>query len=64
MIEGMSRSMQLRQDIIAAARHLFDEQGYESTTLEHVAERLGLAVDLVIRFFYTKDALLEAVWSE
>ena len=53
-----------RAAIIAAARHLFVEQGYEHTTLAEIVRRAGGSLATVYKLFGNKDGLLEAVIRE
>ncbi|CAO5158365.1 hypothetical protein FAIPA1_10275 [Frankia sp. AiPs1] len=43
--------------ILAAARELFAEQGYERTTIRAVAARAGVDAGLVMHYFHSKDEL-------
>lgn len=47
----------LRDDIGVAARRLFAEQGYGSTTIEQVAEAAGVSARTVFRHFPRKEDL-------
>src|SRR5579862_4454081 len=47
--------------ILAAARSLFDRNGYAKTSMEDVAERAGLAVGTLYNYFRSKDDLLLAI---
>jgi AcrR family transcriptional regulator len=49
-----------RADILAAARALFAERGYEATTIRAVAARADVDPALVHRLFGPKEALLKA----
>ncbi|UTA48776.1 TetR/AcrR family transcriptional regulator [Simiduia sp. 21SJ11W-1] len=51
------RSEEKRQQIIAAASHLFTEQGYLSTSMDQVAEAAGVSKQTVYSHFGTKDDL-------
>jgi TetR/AcrR family transcriptional regulator of autoinduction and epiphytic fitness len=50
-----------RRRILEAARGLFSEQGYASTTLAAIAARAGVAVQTVYFTFHTKGELLMQV---
>lgn len=50
-----------RDEILAAARALFAEFGFERTTLRAVAERAGVNQALIYHFFDSKDDLLAAL---
>lgn len=47
--------------LVAAARALFIERGYEATTLGEIVERAGGSLSTVYKLFGNKDGLLEAV---
>ena len=52
-------------DIMAAARALIAERGYENTLLSEIAERAGVVEGTIYRYFESKRELLEkvaAVW--
>ena len=49
-----------RQRILHAALELFYESSYDEVTLEHVADRAGVALKTVLRRFESKDGLLIA----
>ena len=53
-----------RKAIIAAARELFVEQGYERATLAEIVTRAGGSLATVYKLFGNKDQLLEAVVFE
>ncbi len=48
-----------REAILAAARELFAERGYATTTMRAVAGRAGVDPALIHHYFGTKDGLLE-----
>jgi AcrR family transcriptional regulator len=50
-----------RQEIVAAARELFQKQQYEKTTMQDVMEKLGIAKGTIYHYFRSKEELLEAV---
>ncbi|MBN2086459.1 MAG: TetR/AcrR family transcriptional regulator [Anaerolineales bacterium] len=50
-----------RQEILAAARDLFQSAGYEQTTMQDVMDRLNIAKGTIYHYFSSKEALLEAV---
>lgn len=51
------RSSESRQRLLKAAEQLFNEVGYEDTTLEQVAEIAGLHVQTLYRHFPSKNEL-------
>jgi AcrR family transcriptional regulator len=55
-----TRAQQRRQteeNILAAARQLFAERGYERTTIRAVAKQAGVDAGLVMHYFGSKDRL-------
>jgi AcrR family transcriptional regulator len=58
-----SRSRERRRDrVYAAAIELFVERGYESTTMDDIAERADVARSSVFNYFQRKTAFLDE-WS-
>jgi AcrR family transcriptional regulator len=53
-----------RNRVILAARELFDEQGYEGTTIRQIAKRAGVSVGSVFTTFATKGEILSQVMQE
>ena len=53
-----SRSQETWNAILEAAAETFAEQGYEQTTTHHVAERAGVSVGALYRYFANKEALV------
>ena len=49
--------------IAAAAKELFLERGYASTTIEAIAERADVAVSTVYAIFVSKRGILRAIRS-
>ena len=52
-----------RANVIAAARELLVEHGYEATTLARVAGDAGVSVPTIQKTFGTKAALIKAVYD-
>src|SRR5687768_14415445 len=55
---------QTRAALVAAARRLFGEQGYASTSVEQVAAEAGVTIGALYHHFATKTALFETVFEE
>ncbi|HLS74134.1 MAG TPA: TetR/AcrR family transcriptional regulator [Actinomycetaceae bacterium] len=53
-----------REEIVAAARVLFAEQGVTSTTFNDIARRVGITRGLVYHYFPEKSALVDYVLEE
>ncbi|HYI52544.1 MAG TPA: helix-turn-helix domain-containing protein [Microlunatus sp.] len=54
------KAQQARTAIFEAMLTLSEEQGYDATTVEQVAERAEVGTSTVYRYFATKDAILLA----
>jgi AcrR family transcriptional regulator len=50
-----------RDALVAAARRLFSEQGFEATTIAAIAEAADLGFGTFYRYFPDKEAVLQAV---
>src|SRR5262245_46894417 len=62
-----ARSVATFERILEAAGTLFDEVGVEATTMDAIADRAGVSIGSVYRFFANKNALkatLVARWVE
>src|SRR4051794_16169747 len=46
-----------REALLAAAGALFDERGYETTTIRQIGERAGVDAALIARYFGGKEGL-------
>lgn len=49
------------EDLLRTARELFAVDGYQATSIGHIAEAAGLSKSAVLYHFASKEALLEAV---
>jgi len=54
------RSEQTRTAILAAARHLLAQRGYEGTTIRAVAAQAGIDPSMVMRYYESKAGLFAA----
>lgn len=54
-------SQETRAQIIAAARKVLAEQGFDATSIKEVAREAGIAPGLIYYYFENKEALLLAV---
>jgi AcrR family transcriptional regulator len=59
-----TRKAETRERVLAAARDLFDEVGYEAATIRAVAQRAGVAVGSVFTSFTGKAELLSQVMQD
>jgi len=64
MVRTVKKPEERRAEIIAAARELFDTQGYEKTTMRQVMDKLGVAKGTIYHYFRSKEELLEVVVNE
>ncbi|MBI2705514.1 MAG: TetR family transcriptional regulator [Actinobacteria bacterium] len=58
------RVAKTRRAIIDAARALIDEQGYDHTTIDQIADRADIAPRTFFRYFSSKEALVFAEFDE
>lgn len=61
MARIVKKQEERRQEIIEAARELFQTQQYEMTTMNDVMKKLGIAKGTIYHYFKSKEELLEAV---
>lgn len=55
---------QIRRQIKAAARLLFNNRSYDAIELRDIAFAVNVSEDIIKTLFLSKDELLEAIWSE
>lgn len=53
-----------RQRLVAAARNLFAQQGYEQTSTAAIAREAATSESQLVRYFKSKAGLLETVFNE
>lgn len=53
-----------RERLLAAAKHLMAEEGYERVSTAAIAREAGTSESQLVRYFGTKAGLLEAVFNE
>ena len=53
--------LRTRERVLAAARSLFTELGYEGATIRHIAQAAGMSTGAVFASFPDKDALFEEI---
>jgi AcrR family transcriptional regulator len=58
---GDERYLKRRTQLIAAARALFTEQGYDETTMQNVVRKAGTSIGNCYFYFSNKEALLQVV---
>ena len=55
------RSRHTVECVLAAAAHVFAQQGYANTTTNHIAARAGVSIGSLYQYFPSKDAVLMAL---
>lgn len=60
----VARKQATREKVLAAARDLFEEVGYEAATIRMIAQRAGVAVGSVFTTFASKAEVLSQVMIE
>lgn len=58
--EGHTR----REEILQAAKELFLEHGYDSTTIRRIADRVGISAPALYLYFKDKEALMLALCDQ
>ena len=58
--EGHTR----REEILQAAKELFLEEGYDSTTIRRIADRVGISAPALYLYFKDKDGLMLALCDQ
>ncbi|MFD4750294.1 TetR/AcrR family transcriptional regulator [Streptomyces rubiginosohelvolus] len=58
------RSRETVTAILESAAQLFERDGYERTTTNHVADRAGVSIGTLYQYFPNKDSLLYAIGEE
>lgn len=53
-----------RQALLLAATELFEQRGYDATTVRAIGERAGIDAALIARYFGSKEALYLATFAE
>lgn len=61
---GLARRSRSEKEIIAAARELFLEQGYEAVSIDDIARLAGVARQTVFNRFRSKDAVFRAMVTD
>lgn len=61
MATRAEQARQTREAVLATARKLFSENGYDATSLQQIADRMGVRKANVYYYFRTKEAILEAL---
>ena len=62
--ELTQKGQQTRQRILDTAINLFTEQGYDQTTMRHIATAAGCSLGLAYRYFSQKEDLAIALYGQ
>lgn len=57
------QAAQTRDEILHTARRLFAEHGYDGTSLQQIADNMGVTKANVYYYFHTKEALLQTLFE-
>jgi AcrR family transcriptional regulator len=63
-VPRQQRAHESVQTILRAAAELIEESGYDAYNTNAVAERSGISVALIYRYFPNKESILMALWKE
>lgn len=63
MFTSVTKGEQTRQRIVDRALELFEQRGYEQTTLRDIAEAAGVSIGLAYRYFRRKEELVLALYE-
>lgn len=55
------KKMETKADILKAARHLFQEKGFETTAIEEITERADVSKATFFNYFSSKENLLAGI---
>ena len=62
--EGLHRSDNRRQELMAAAAHLFNQRGYDATSMRDIAREAGMLAGSMYYHFSSKEDLIVATYEE
>ncbi len=62
--KARGQGIERHAEILAAAKRLFIEQGYEAATMRKIAQAVGLTTTGVYIYFPTKESILAAIGQE
>ncbi|MDF2530648.1 MAG: TetR/AcrR family transcriptional regulator [Clostridia bacterium] len=67
-INTMSRrerkKLETKANILGIARHLFEEKGFENTSIEEITEKADVAKGTFFNYFTSKDSLMAGISEE
>jgi len=62
--DGLHRSDNRRHELMAAAAHLFNQRGYDATSMRDIAREAGMLAGSMYYHFSSKDELIVATYEE
>ncbi|MDF2367965.1 TetR/AcrR family transcriptional regulator [Sneathiella sp.] len=62
--EGLHRSDNRRQELMAAAAYLFNQRGYDATSMRDIAREAGMLAGSMYYHFSSKEDLIVATYEE
>ncbi len=63
MMQPEQTAAAVRDQIVETARTLFNDQGFEQTTIDDILLRLGMEEQRLSHYFHSLDEILEVIWS-
>lgn len=58
------KKQETKANILGAARHLFEEKGFEDTSIEEITEKADVAKGTFFNYFASKDVLMAGIAEE
>lgn len=58
------KKLETKANILGAARHLFEEKGFENTSIEEITEKADVAKGTFFNYFASKDSLMAGIAEE
>ncbi len=61
MVRNVKKPEERKKEIMDAAEELFADRGYESTSVDDIANRLGVSHGLFYHYFDSKESVVDAI---
>jgi AcrR family transcriptional regulator len=58
------KKLETKANILGAARHLFEEKGFDNTSIEEITEKADVAKGTFFNYFNSKDGLMAGISEE